>query len=190
MKDYKTWKKEYIAGDISRKYISENDLKKAYHDAVVLPTEEKERQREQKQENEAKQKVEQLAGDKLKRLTEKITSSGFNSISSEELSILSYIFDSTLSGEVIPKEQFDLVKATLSDEQAYRFFSLRTSSRTSFQLQAMLEAMNVNLSDISKKTGGVEMASMFTGMFAARQLGDEIADDMGGGDDSVGGWEE
>jgi hypothetical protein len=54
----------------------------------------------------------------------------------------------------------------------------------------MLEAMNVNLSDISKKTGGVKMASMFTGMAAARHMGEEIAEDMGGGDDSGGGWEE
>lgn len=54
----------------------------------------------------------------------------------------------------------------------------------------MLEAMNVNLSDISKKTGGVKMASMFTGMAAARHLGEEIAEDIGGGDDGGGGWEE
>jgi len=34
------------------------------------------------------------------------------------------------------------------------------------------------------------MASMFTGMAAARHLGEEIAEDMGSGDDGGGGWEE
>ena len=87
-------------------------------------------------------------------------------------------------------DELNLTQATLSDEQAYRFFTLRSSSRTSLQQQAMLEAMNVNLSDISKKTGGVKMASMFTGMAAARHLGEEIAEDIGGGDDGGGGWEE
>lgn len=190
MKDYKTWKKEYIAGDISRKYISESDLQKAYQEVVVLPSEEKERQIKQKKENEAKQKEEQLEGENCVRLTEKITSSGFNSISNEELSLLSYVVDSISSHEVIPKDQFDLVKATLSDELAYRFFSFRTNSRTSLQQKAMLEAMNLNLSDISTKTGGVKMASMFTGMAAARHLGEEFAEDMGGGGDGGGGWEE
>ena len=190
MKDFKTWKKEYIAEDISRKYISESDLQKAYQEVVVLPSQEKERQILQKKENEAKQRKEQLEGENIVRLTEKITSSGFNSISNEEISILSYVVDSISSQEVIPKNQFDLVKATLSDELAYRFFSLRTNSRTSLQQKAMLEAMNVNLSDISTKTGGVKIASMFTGMAAARHLGKDIAEDMGGGDDGEGGFDE
>ncbi len=40
-------------------------------------------------------------------------------------------------------EDLILLNTILSDEKAYRFFSLRTSSRTSLQQQAMLEAMNV-----------------------------------------------
>ena len=43
MKDYKTWKKEYIAGDISRKYISESDLQKTYQEVVVLLSEKSEK---------------------------------------------------------------------------------------------------------------------------------------------------
>jgi hypothetical protein len=51
----------------------------------------------------------------------------------------------------LSEDELNLTQATLSDEQAYRFFTLRSSSRTSLQQQAMLEAMNVNLSDISKR---------------------------------------
>ena len=76
-----------------------------------------------------------------------------------------------------------LIKAVLSDEQTYKFFTLRLNARSTIQQQAMLEAMNVNLSQISNKTSGVKAASMFTGMAAARHLGEEIAEDFGGGDE-------
>ena len=50
-------------------------------------------------------------------------------------------------------------------------------------MQVMLETMNVNLSNISDKTSGVKMASMFTGVAAARHLGEQMAEDFGGGEE-------
>ena len=126
----------------------------------------------------------------INNLTEKISSNGFSELSAEEISIIADVVDEVFCSDQLSEDELKLTQATLVDEQAYRFFSLRTSSRTSLQQQAMLEAMNVNLSDISKKTGGVKMASMFTGIAAARHLGEEIAEDMGGGDDDGGGWDE
>ena len=42
------------------------------------------------------------------------------------------------------------LKASLGDESAYRYLSLRSETRSSLA-QAMLEAMNVNLSNIQIK---------------------------------------
>ena len=139
--------------------------------------------------------------DHCKRITDQIKSeildlaktiqeSGFNSLNLEQVDKLVETVDNVFLLNDKSEEELYLVRTAIADEQAHRFLSLRTSSRTSLQQQAMLEAMNVNLSDISKKTGGVKMASMFTGMAAARHMGEEIAEDMGGGDDSGGGWEE
>jgi len=126
----------------------------------------------------------------LTNLSKKIISDGFKELSSQEISFANDVIDEVFLTNGASKEKLELIQVLLSDEQAYRFYSLRSSARTDLQQQAMLEAMNVNLSEISKKTGGIKMASMFTGMAAARHLGEEIAEDMGSGDDGGGGWEE
>jgi len=126
----------------------------------------------------------------LTNLSKKIISDGFKELSSQEISFANDVIDEVFLTNGASKEKLELIQVLLSDEQAYRFYSLRSSARTALQQQAMLEAMNVNLSEISKKTGGIKMASMFTGMAAARHLGEEIAEDMGSGDDGGGGWEE
>lgn len=145
----------------------------------------------QKEILEAEQRREALEKETLlNNLTEKISSNGFSELSAEEISIIADVVDEVFLSDQLSEDELKLTQATLADEKAYRFFSLRSNSRTSLQQKAMLEAMNVNLSNISKKTGGIKMASMFTGMAAARHMGEEIAEDMGGGDDSGGGWEE
>ena len=125
----------------------------------------------------------------INELSDKIKAEGFTKLEAKEVAFVCEKLDAAFVSGEMSNEDLILLNTILSDEKAYRFFSLRTSSRTSLQQQAMLEAMNVNLSDISQKTGGVKMASMFTGMAAARHLGEEIAEDMGGGDDG-GGWDE
>ena len=144
-----------------------------------------EEERQKSLEEERRKLKETISG-----LTEKIVSKGFKELNSEEINTVVEILDGVFLSSEFSEDALKLTQVTLSDEQVYRFFSLRTSSRTSLQQQAMLEAMNVNLSDISQKTGGVKMASMFTGIAAARHLGEEIAEDMGGGDDDGGGWDE
>ena len=116
-------------------------------------------------------------------LTLKITSEGFQKLSFQEIEIVGAVMDSVLTAKTESEEKLDLVRVTLMDEQAYKFYTLRSNTRSSLQQEAMLKAMNVNLSDISNKTGGIKTASMFTGMAAARHLGEEIAEDFGGGDE-------
>ena len=156
-----------------------------HYEGHLDPTDEQSQQRD---EEEKKKLLERKT--QINNLTEKISSDGFSELSAGEISIITDVVDEVFLSDQLSEDELNLTQATLSDEQAYRFFTLRSSSRTSLQQQAMLEAMNVNLSDISKKTGGVKMASMFTGMAAARHLGEEIAEDMGGGDDDGGGWDE
>jgi hypothetical protein len=120
---------------------------------------------------------------KIQNLSEKISSSGFNSLDSGEIMLLQQSMTSIFQSDYQSDEELSLLKASLGDESAYRYLSLRSETRSSLQQQAMLEAMNVNLSNISNKTSGVKVASMFTGMAAARHLGEEFAEDFGGGDE-------
>ena len=120
--------------------------------------------------------------EKLLELTQKIKSEGFQVLAASEIQAIGDVLDEVLTSNTESEEKLDLAKVTLMDEQAYKFYTLRSNTRSSLQQQAMLKAMNVNLSDISNKTSGVKMASMFTGMAAARHLGEEIAEDFGGED--------
>ena len=115
-------------------------------------------------------------------LLQKIKSEGFQKLNSQEVEAVGEVLDEVLTAKTESEEKLDLAKVTLMDEQAYKFYTLRSNTRSSLQQAAMLKAMNVNLSDISSKTSGVKMASMFTGMAAARHLGEEIAEDFGGED--------
>ena len=51
--------------------------------------------------------------------------------------------------------------------------------------------MNVNLSDISDKSGGIKMArdSMLTGMVAAKHLGEELAGEDESEEMDLGGFD-
>ena len=116
-------------------------------------------------------------------IVEKLKNTKFLSLDKHEVDFLKNVLDRCFLDEELTSEEFHLVQVTMADDSAFRFFSLRSNSRSSFQQQAMLEAMNVNLSNISNKTSGVKVASMFTGMAAARHLGEEFAEDFGGGEE-------
>ena len=126
----------------------------------------------------------------LTSLTNKIISDGFKELTSQEISFANNVMDEIFLSNVLSKEKLELIQTLLSDEQSYRFYSLRSSSRNALQQQAILEAMNFNLADISSKTSGVKMASMFTGMAAVRHLGEEIEEEISGGDNDTGGMGE
>lgn len=115
-------------------------------------------------------------------LTRKIKSEGFQVLNKDEVETIGGVLDEVLTSNTESEEKLNLAKVTIMDEQAYKFYTLRSNTRSSLQQQAMLKAMNVNLSQISSKTSGVKMASMFTGMAAARHLGEEMAEDFGGED--------
>jgi len=121
--------------------------------------------------------------EKLIKLTQKIKSEGFQGLTNNEIKEVGDVLDEVLTSNTESEEKLDLAKVTLMDEQAYKFYTLRSNTRSSLQQEAMLKAMNVNLFDISNKTGGIKTASMFTGMAAARHLGEEIAEDFGGEDE-------
>jgi len=116
-------------------------------------------------------------------IIEKLRNTKFLSLEKHEVDFLKNVLDRCFRDEELTSEEFQLVQDSMADDSAFRFFSLRSNSRSSFQQQAMLEAMNVNLSNISNKTSGVKVASMFTGMAAAKHLGEELAEDFGGGDE-------
>lgn len=125
----------------------------------------------------------EAALEKLLDLTRKIKSEGFQVLAASEIQAIGDVLDEVLTSNTASEEKLDLAKVTLMDEQAYKFYTLRSNTRSSLQQEAILKAMNVNLSDISQKTSGVKTASWFTGMAAARHLGEEMAEDFGGGDE-------
>ena len=90
------------------------------------------------------------------------------------------ILDNFFVSDDTSPEDLYLAKVTLSDNQAYRFMTFRSNAQASFQLQQMLATMNNNLSSISNKTSTVKAGSLFTGMAAAKHLGESFAEDFGG----------
>ena len=75
-----------------------------------------------------------------------------------EINSISDILDKSFLSDSLSEEDFMLIKSTLSDDDAYKFFTLRSNARSTIQQSALLKAMNVNLSDISNKSGGIKMA--------------------------------
>ena len=120
-------------------------------------------------------------------LAKKIKEAGFNQLSLQEINTISTILDRSFLSDSLSEEDFKLIKSTLEDNEAYRFFTLRSNARSTLQQSAILEAMNVNLSSISDKSGGIKMASMVTGMVAARHLGEELAGEDESEDMDFGG---
>ena len=120
-------------------------------------------------------------------LAKKIKEAGFNQLSLQEINTISTILDRSFLSDSLSEEDFKLIKSTLDDNEAYRFFTLRSNARSTLQQSAILEAMNVNLSSISDKSGGIKMASMVTGMVAARHLGEELAGEDESEDMDFGG---
>ena len=116
-------------------------------------------------------------------IIEKLRNTKFLSLEKHEIDFLKNVLDRCFLDEELTSEEFQLVQTTMADDSAFRFFSLRSNSRSSFQQQAMLEAMNVNLSNISNKTSDVRAASLITGIVAAKHHGEELAEDFGGGDE-------
>ena len=140
-------------------------------------------------EAEHQRKVELSAEEDLKikkaklTLADKIKGSGFVNLDNSEIHSLNAILDNFFLSDSISPEDLYLAKVTLADSQAYRFMNLRSNAKASFQLQQLLAAMNINLSSISDKTSAVKTGSIFTGLAAARHLGEQFAADMGGGEE-------
>ena len=130
-------------------------------------------------ERQRREEAEKIKKEKL-ILTEKIKETGFNSLDNSEIESLNAILDNFFLSDDTSPEDLYLVKVTLSDNHAYRFMTLRSNAQSSFQLQQMLATMNNNLSSISNKTSAVKTGSLFTGLAAARHLGEQIAGDIGG----------
>ena len=137
-------------------------------------------------EAEHQRKVELSAEEDLKikkaklTLADKIKGSGFVNLDNSEIQSLNAILDNFFVSDDTSPEDLYLAKVTLSDNQAYRFMTFRSNAQASFQLQQMLATMNNNLSSISNKTSTVKAGSLFTGMAAAKHLGESFAEDFGG----------
>lgn len=111
--------------------------------------------------------------------TPDLIENGFSKLPFSKIREILKVVERTLLTDEFTEDEYRLTQMILSDSAAYRFLVLRSNYLSNQQQQSMLEGMNANLSDISKKTGAVKTASLFTGMAAARHLGEEI----GGGED-------
>jgi hypothetical protein len=145
---------------------------------------------QQKQEQKRKKELAEKKHLEVNELIQKFKEGGFRSLDPHDLSLLIQIVDSCFISDNLETQQLLLLKWVLHDEAAFRFFSLRSNSKSSIQqqttqegIQSMLGAMNANLSNISSKSSTTSAASVFTGLAAARHLGEQIAEDLGGGDE-------
>ena len=130
-------------------------------------------------------------------LAMKIEKEGFRSL---EMSELMHI-ESIVRGMISPKRNFDseekqLAESALADTAIYRFLNLKNKIAQEETFRALAESqveiaesLGVKLSSISEKTGGIKMASMVTGMAAARQLGEELAGEDESEDMDFGGFD-
>ena len=80
------------------------------------------------------------------------------------------------------EEEFELTKAISSDESAYRFFTLKSNSRFTMQQKALLQAMNVNLNNISSQGSIVQKATTMSAFAHSREIADDIREDLYGED--------
>lgn len=192
MKSYEQWKKEYISKEPTRKYLSDKQIRSVYDEEVQLVENEKRRVADSKAKQVEAQKTalkEKIDKTNINDIAQRCKSEGLSSLSIYDLEVIALITDQFLEGVSLDEECSFLAKSMITDPVGSNFLlirkthSLQQSQNSALkQNEVILEKLGVQLSGISQNTAGIKMASMFTGFAAARHIGDEIAEDFGGGD--------
>jgi len=102
-----------------------------------------------------------------------------------ELSVLYELVLSFLDDEYndsLFTEERKLAWKALKDPAFVNYVQLKQSSQNLIQQNELLKKLGVHLSKISSDASSIKATNFVSGMFAARQIGEEIAEGPSGGD--------
>ena len=108
---------------------------------------------------------------------------GVETLNSEDLRLLSSLVGALTSGEDVDEVERKLAWQALNDPSFVNFIQIKQSSQNLLQQNALLEKLGVQLSKISSNSSSIKTTNLFTGMLAARHLGEELAEGFGEGDE-------
>lgn len=108
---------------------------------------------------------------------------GVETLNSEDLRLLSSLVGALTSGEDVDEVERKLAWQALNDPSFVNFIQIKQSSQNLLQQNALLEKLGVQLSKISSNSSSIKTTNLFTGMLAARHLGEGLAEGFGGGDE-------
>lgn len=197
MKSYEEWKKEYIVERNTRKHLHEKQIREVYNEKhkehekqlELSKLKQKESEKEAQLKQEKFEKA-QLIQNKTNDIAQKCKAEGISSLNLDELEVVAKIADDFLEGKTLSKQSVFSTKLMFKDQAGSNFLLIRkTHGLQKYQISTMnqndtiLRKLDKQLSGISQNTAGTKIASMFTGLSAARHLGEEFAEDFGGGDE-------
>jgi len=108
---------------------------------------------------------------------------GVETLNSKDLVLLNSLVSALTSGEDVNEVERKLAWQALNDPSFVNFIQIKQSSQNLLQQNALLEKLGVQLSKISSNSSSIKTSNLFTGMLAARHLGEELAEGFGGGDE-------
>ena len=88
-----------------------------------------------------------------------------------------------IEAEDVDEVERKLAWQALNDPSFVNFIQIKQSSQNLLQQNALLEKLGVQLSKISSNSSSIKTTNLFTGMLAARNLGEGLAEGFGGGDE-------
>jgi len=96
---------------------------------------------------------------------------------------LNSLVSALTSGEDVNEVERKLAWQALNDPSFVNFIQIKQSSQNLLQQNALWATLGVQLSKISSNSSSIKTTNLFTGMLAARHLGEELAEGFGGGDE-------
>ena len=107
---------------------------------------------------------------------------GLENLNRHELNILYGLVLYLIDDKDIEENERKLAWKALKDPAFINYVQVKQSSQNLLQQNALLEKLGVQLSKISSNSSSIKTTNLVSGMLAARYLGQEMADDFGGGD--------
>lgn len=107
---------------------------------------------------------------------------GLENLNRHELNILYGLVLYLIDDKDIEENERKLAWKALKDPAFVNYVQVKQSSQNLTQQNALIEKLGVQLSKISSDSSSIKTTNLVSGMLAARHLGEEIAEDFGGGD--------
>ena len=144
----------------------------------------------EKNKREAKRKLDDWKSQCM-QVGQKINEQGFRSLSKYEIVIVSSVSEKLFSSEKdLLMEEMVLIETALNNTTTYRYLQLKMANFAKTKQDHMVamqthlaeqqSALVIKLSEISAKAGVIKAGTAVSGMWAAKQLGEDLAESFGG----------